>query len=117
MFQEICRSQHGNVCRHVQVDRTVEPTTSPTQDDQVPWVFPDGVWVQALDHLADVMWQFPPKATRRIASATATQLEQIGIEDEESGLADRHANTDAGWSVIMYLSAIRFWRNPWPRTG
>lgn len=84
------------------------------QEDQVPWVFPDGIWVQVLDHLADVMWRFPPKATRRIASASATQLEQIGIEEEESGLADRHASTDAGWSVIGYLSAIRFWRSPWP---
>lgn len=83
-------------------------------DQKVPWALSDSVWLQTLDHLGNALWRFPPYTTREITASAATHLEQMASADEESELSYLHIRRRGRWSAIGYLSAIRFWREPWP---
>jgi hypothetical protein len=78
-------------------------------DPRVPWTLPDGAWFQVLHHLSDSLWRFPPYAIRAINSAVATAHEDEGSEEQKQHPSQLDAATALG-----YLSAIRFWSQPWP---
>lgn len=83
-------------------------------DPQVPWVLPDGVWFQALDQLGEFLWSFLLYPTRMITADAARHLEQVGHANDDSARTSGYTEDTARWSVIGNLSAIRFWREPWP---
>lgn len=83
-------------------------------DPQVPWVLPDGVWFQALDHLGEFLWSFLRYPTRVMTTDAARHLEQMAQENDDSVRTSGDAEDTARWAVIGDLSAIRFWREPWP---
>lgn len=78
-------------------------------DSQVPWVLSDGAWLQILDHLSDNLWKFPPYSMRAIGLAVATVP-----EDHAAHVIDQHPGRLDAVTALGYLSAIRFWREPWP---
>jgi hypothetical protein len=80
----------------------------------VPWSVQDGLWVQVFDRLANFLWRLPPEFIREIVAVASTQIEQVAIKDQESGIMERPANNLSGWLVLGYFAAIRFWRDSWP---
>lgn len=83
-------------------------------DPQVPWALSDGVWCQALDQLGEFLWSFLSYPTRMITAEAARHLEQVAQAYADSARTDGQTEDRARWSVIGDLSAIRFWREPWP---
>jgi hypothetical protein len=83
-------------------------------EPQVLWVLPDGVWLQVLAYLGDRLWRFPPNLTRAIGYAAATCRDGQGATDTESEGLDGHPSSFDASTAIGYLSAMRFWRYPWP---
>lgn len=90
------------------------------QKPTLPWPQLDGVEVQILSQMADILWAFPPTLTRQIPQVAAMYFEQRleddrrGVEDEDLLLEDEDPISITRWSLLGNLAAIRFWRTPLP---
>lgn len=80
----------------------------------VPWVLSDGDWLRVLDHLGNYLWRFPTHTIREMSTDAAKQIDQCARAEEEAGALNRHASQLPPVTAIGYLSALRFWRDPWP---
>jgi hypothetical protein len=83
------------------------------RDFEIPWALPDGKWLQLLDQLGEVLWCFLPNDTRGITYVAAKHLEELARADENATRTSLHVAM-AQWAAIGDLSAMRFWREPWP---
>jgi hypothetical protein len=86
----------------------------------LPWPQSDGVKVQVLTRIADILWIFPPTLTRQISEVVGAYFQQRlegdgqWLEDEESSFEDDDPISITRWSLLGNLGTMRFWREPWP---
>ena len=93
----------------------------------IPWPQRDGVEVQALVQLANMLWTFPPTLTRQIPEVANAYFQQRLVADqqwledddgilqnEDASLEDDDPISITRWSLLGNLGAMQFWRTPWP---
>lgn len=90
------------------------------QAPAIPWPQSDGVEVQILTQMVDVLWTFPTTLTRQVSEVAAAyfqqrlEADQQWFEDEDASFEDDDPITIYRWSLLGNLGAMRFWRAPWP---